>query len=122
MKVITINSSNLATSLKPFLQILAYGQPFVLIIRSKGCGHCIAMHDDWEKAKAEAQKKNITVIEMDGDVGLHLTTNHGHQFNIGKAIHNFNGVPYIRKRTKKGKFLDFNGDRTKERLANFLSV
>lgn len=90
-------------------------KPAFLKIYSPGCGHCVAMKDDWNALKnaKEIANLDINIIEMDADAISNKVKSKSGQIN--------GGVPTIRYVHKNGKkWVDYKNERSTKEMVDFV--
>lgn len=67
-------------------------KPTLVLFWSKNCGHCVAMHPEWEKVKDILNQKGSQVLAVDFEASVEPDI-----FREGqKNLQDFGGVPDIR--------------------------
>ena len=111
MKFISITPEN--TNTKEFMEVISKMPAFVKLY-SPGCGHCVAMQDDWNALKNNAALTDydMAVIEVHVD----------ELDNINSPAMSVNqGFPTIRKVLKNGNLgKDYEGNRSTVDMINFI--
>ena len=110
MKFISISPNDLNN-----YDTLIAEKPAFLKIYSPGCGHCVAMKDDWNALKNAKELTNLdmNIIEMDADAISDKVKSKSGQIN--------GGVPTIRYVHKNGKkWVDYKNERSTKEMVNFV--
>jgi glutaredoxin len=83
-------------------------------IYNNGCGHCVAMANEWNIMKTKVIKGGVKVVEFE-------TTNDEKKLEAFKNKHNieYNGVPTLFKIGGDGKIEYYNGERTADKMAEW---
>jgi thioredoxin-related protein len=99
-----ITSNKMATYVKPTSNM-------VYLFHMKTCPHCIAMENEWKRAKEfdYPKIKNITEIEREFVHSLKYP-----------ELKDINAFPLIIAFDNNGKKYEYNGYRTKDELAKFI--
>ena len=85
----------------------------LLRYHSPGCGHCIAMEDEWKSLDNEPSLKDRNIAVVDIDVGIAYNINHP---SAKTAI--AQGVPSIYF-IKKNQMFEYSGERKAKKIAEF---
>jgi thioredoxin-related protein len=99
-----ITSNKMATYVKPTSNM-------VYLFHMKTCPHCIAMENEWKRAKEfdYPKIKNITEIEREFVHSLKYP-----------ELKDINAFPLIIAFDKNGKKIEYNGHRNENGFANFI--
>ena len=82
-------------------------------IYNNGCGHCVAMANEWNIMKTKVIKGGVNVVEFE-------TTKDAKKLEDFKKIHKieYSGVPTLFK-ILGGKIEYYNGERTADKMAEW---
>ena len=95
--------------------------PYIVLVSSPHCGHCISLQKAW-KAAADIIKKKKWIIQINADVAAHLLSEHSDNPLLKKLLKGYgNGVPFISKFSNNA-ISEFNGERNIEELVGFMSI